>query len=222
MTEFHPHSVGGAVPAVRPMARSDQADEPDGPGHTDKGMTMSMNAASVTLVGRAAAHPQVSVGSTGDRVSLRVVATERYFDKAVNDWVSGDEFGVTVVCWRTLGTAVLTTVRKGDPVIVSGRIATRRFEKNGTTQYFTEVKADFVGLDLAKAGARFTRNPMEPRESAEPSTPTVESEQPTVELGADRPLVEPFEPGDADDYRAPWEAEDDQPGGRNGELVAVD
>ena len=183
---------------------------------------MSMNAASVTLVGRAAAHPQVSVGTTGDRVSFRVVATERYFDKALGDWVSGDEFGVTVVCWRTLGTAVLTTVRKGDPVIVSGRIATRRFEKNGTTQYFTEVKADFVGLDVAKAGSRFTRNPMEPRESGEPSTVPTESEQATAELGAGRPLVESFEPAEEDDYRAPWEVEDDQPGGRNGELVSVD
>lgn len=181
---------------------------------------MSLNAASVTLVGRAAAHPQVSVGSTGDRVSFRVVATERYFDKALNDWVSGDEFGVTVVCWRTLGTAVLTTVRKGDPVIVSGRIATRRFEKNGTTQYFTEVKADFVGLDIAKAGSRFTRNPMEPRESAEPSTVSAESE--STELGAGRPLVEQGDSTDDDNYRAPWEEEPDQPGGRNGQLVTVD
>ena len=180
---------------------------------------MSMNAASVTLVGRAAAHPQVSVGSTGERVSFRVVATERYFDKALNDWVSGDEFGVSVVCWRTLGMAVLTTVRKGDPVIVSGRIATRRFEKNGTTQYFTEVKADFVGLDVAKAGSRFTRTPMEPREIVEPATPPAESD--STELGGS-PLIERAEPAEDDNYRAPWEDEDDQSGGRNGELVSVD
>jgi single-strand DNA-binding protein len=181
---------------------------------------MSMNAASVTLVGRAAAHPLVSVGSTGDRVSFRVVATERYFDKAINDWVSGDEFGVTVVCWRTLGTAVLTTVRKGDPVIVSGRIATRRFEKNGTTQYFTEVKADFVGLDIAKAGSRFTRNPLEPRDSAE--TPASSAESESTELGAGRPLVDPVEPADEDGYRAPWEDDDDPAAGRNGELVTAE
>lgn len=191
-------------------------------------MTMSMNAASVTLVGRAAGHPQVSVGVTGERVSLRVVATERYLDKASNDWVDGDSFGVTVVCWRTLGTAVLTTVRKGDPVIVSGRIATRRFEKNGAMQYFTEVKADFVGLDVAKAGTRFTRNPMEPRESAEPSStndltePINEFGSANAELSAGRPLVEPFETGDHDDRRAPWDEEEDRPGERNSELVAAD
>ena len=181
---------------------------------------MSMNAASVTLVGRAAAHPQVSVGSTGDRVSFRVVATERYFDKAINDWVSGDEFGVTVVCWRTLGTAVLTTVRKGDPVIVSGRIATRRFEKDGSTQYYTEVKADFVGLDVAKAGSRFTRTPMEPRESGDPSA--ISAETNSAELSDGRPLVVPIVQVDGDNDRAPWEDEDDQPGGRNGELVTVE
>lgn len=220
MSDFHPHSAGGTAARWFPLARSFQADEPDGPGHTDEGMTMSMSAASVTLVGRAAAQPQVSVGTTGDRVSFRVVATERYFDKSLNDWVNGDEFGVTVVCWRTLGTAVLTTVRKGDPVIVSGRIATRRFEKNGATQYFTEVKADFVGLDVAKAGSRFTRNLLEPRESGETSTISTESE--STELGAGRPLVEPAEPAEDDSYRAPWEDADDQPGGRNGELVAMD
>ena len=124
---------------------------------------MSRDAASVTLVGRAGSHPQLSMGSTGDRVSLRVVATERRFDKTADDWVNGDEFGVTVVCWKTLATAVLNTVRKGDPVIVGGRIATRRFEKDGVTQYFTEVKADFVGLDVAKAGNRFTRTTADPR-----------------------------------------------------------
>ena len=116
---------------------------------------MSRDVASVTIVGRAGTHPQLSVGLTGDRVSFRVVATERRFDRAADDWVDGDEFGVTVVCWRTMATAVLNTVRKGDPVVILGRISTRRFERDGVTQYFTEVKADFIGLDVAKAGTRF-------------------------------------------------------------------
>ena len=93
---------------------------------------MSRDAAAVTLVGRAGTHPQIS-GNSADRVSLRIITTERWFDKAANDWVDGDEFGVTVVCWKGLGGAVLKTVRKGDPIIVTGRITTRRFEKDGAT-----------------------------------------------------------------------------------------
>lgn len=177
---------------------------------------MSINAASVTLVGRAGTHPQVSVGSTGDRVNLRVVATERYFDRTANDWVDGDEFGVTVVCWRALGKAVLNTVRKGDPVIVCGRIATRRFDKNGVTQYFTEVKADFVGLDVAKSGSRFSRNTVEPREFVEQSAAQAGAASDS-ELSPGRPLVE--EP--VEDFEGRWDAELDAED-HDGDLVSVE
>ena len=42
-------------------------------------------------------------------------------------------------------------------MIVCGRIATRRFDKDGVTQYFTEIKADAIGLDVAKVGGRIAR-----------------------------------------------------------------
>jgi len=147
---------------------------------------MSRDVASVTIVGRAGNNPQVSVGATGERVNFRVIATERRFDKALDDFVDGDQFGVTVICWKTLAAAVLSSVRKGDPLLVAGRITTRRFEKNGVTQYFTEVKADFVGLDVAKSGTRFTRKPIEPAESesaAGASTPPNGALGRTAELG---------------------------------------
>ncbi len=118
---------------------------------------MIRDATTVTIVGRAGTNPQVSLGSTGDRVNFRVVSTDRRFDKAAGGWVDGDENWLTVVCWQGLAKAVMTTVRKGDPIVVIGRITTRRFEKNGVTQYFTDVRADLVGLDTARLGSRFTR-----------------------------------------------------------------
>ncbi len=124
---------------------------------------MSRDVASVTLVGRVGNNPQVSLGPSGDRASFRMITTERRFDKAADDWVDGDEFGVSVVCWKALANAVLATVRKGDPLVVTGRIATRRFDKDGVTQYFTEVKADVVGLDIGRAGNRFVRQSPESR-----------------------------------------------------------
>lgn len=116
------------------------------------------HAASITLVGRVGTNPQLSSGATGDRVTFRVVATERRFDRLAQDWVDGDEFGVSVLCWRGLATAVLGVVRKGDPVVVTGRISTRRFaDQQGVTQFFTEVKADTIGLDVGKVGTRIAR-----------------------------------------------------------------
>ena len=180
---------------------------------------MSRAAASVTIVGRAGTHPQVAVGSTGDRVSFRVVATERRFDKTADDWVDGDEFGVTVVCWKHLATAVLNTVRKGDPVIVDGRIATRRFEKNGATQYFTEVKADFVGLDVAKAGTRFTRIPMDPRESAERPDHVAGTVQEPAQAAGDLIADDLLAPQEGEGFRAPWDEGAGEPVERTEALV---
>jgi single-strand DNA-binding protein len=177
---------------------------------------MSRDVASVTIVGRAGTHPQLSVGLTGDRVSFRVVATERRFDRIAEDWVDGDEFGVTVVCWRTMATAVLNTVRKGDPVVIVGRIITRRFERDGVTQYFTEVKADFIGLDVAKAGTRFTRNPLEPRPA----------EEPAGSQGAERETVDGPDGGpsgpEAEEFRAQWDAENAATQERSDDLVSMD
>jgi single-strand DNA-binding protein len=182
------------------------------------GEIMSRDVASVTIVGRAGTHPQLSVGLTGDRVSFRVVATERRFDRTADDWVDGDEFGVTVVCWRTMAAAVLNVVRKGDPVVIVGRISTRRFERDGVTQYFTEVKADFVGLDVARAGTRFTRNPMEPRPAEEPTGLPAGSDQ----AGSASPPDGDPATREAEEFRAQWEAENDAGDGRTEELVSVD
>jgi len=131
---------------------------------------MRMDAATVTIVGRAGTNPMVSASPKGDRVTFRVISTERRFDEARQDWVDGDEYGVSVVCWRGLASAVLTTVRKGDPIVVIGRISTRKYEKNGGVEYFTDVKGDFVGLDVAKLGSRFSRSTFESRDQNEPGS----------------------------------------------------
>lgn len=120
-----------------------------------------MNAAEVRLAGRVTAHPTVSVGEHGDRVSFRILSTERRFVAETREWVDGDQFGVTVVCWGQLATAVIGLVRKGDPVVVLGRISSRQFERStGGTDYWTDIRADMVALDLGRGGAnRWMRRP---------------------------------------------------------------
>ena len=160
-----------------------------------------MNAATVTIVGRAGTNPQISLGSTGDRVSFRVVSTERRFDKASDSWVDGDECWLTVVCWRALAKSVVSTVRRGDPVVVIGKITNRSFEKNGVTQYFTDIRADFVGLDVARIGSRFSRTYAEPTTEPAPAT----SESVTGE-DITPPGTEEWQSAD-DDGSATWDGE---------------
>ena len=166
---------------------------------------MIRDATTVTIVGRAGTNPQVSLGSTGDRVNFRVVSTDRRFDKATGGWVDGEECWLTVVCWQGLARAVVTTIRKGDPIVIIGRITTRRFEKNGITQYFTDIRADLVGLDTARLGSRFTRTISDPAQSSEGSATEVDSV-----TAADEPVGDPapangWQDG-PEEEPAPWEA----------------
>jgi len=135
-------------------------------------MTMRNDGATLTMSGRAATNPTIS-GTKGERVSFRAVSTERRYDEATADWIDGDEFGITVVCWRQLGTSVLQLVRKGDPIVVVGSLSTRKFDRNGVVDYFTEVKADHVAVDVARATGRIKRDPTAGVESS-PAKPSAE------------------------------------------------
>lgn len=117
---------------------------------------MRHDGAELTLSGRAATNPSISAGNA-ERVTFRAVSTERRYDEAAGEWIDGDEFGIAVVCWRGLGTSVLGLVRKGDPVVVTGKLSTRRYEKEGVTDYFTECKADHVAIDVGRAAGRIRR-----------------------------------------------------------------
>lgn len=128
-----------------------------------------MNAAEVRLAGRVTANPTVSAGEHGDRVTFRILSTERRFVAETREWVDGDQFGVTVVCWGQLATSVIGLVRKGDPVVVIGRISSRQFERStGGTDYWTDIRADVVSLDLGRGGAgRWMRRPVGERPASD-------------------------------------------------------
>ena len=129
---------------------------------------MRTDAANVTIIGRVAGHPTVTATNGGERLSMRVVSTERRYDEGTGEWSDGDEFGVTVVGWRRVSAGVISHVRKGDPVVVIGRISTRRFEREGgSIDYYTDVKADLVALDVARMNGRFSRH--DPDRSAQPA-----------------------------------------------------
>ena len=117
---------------------------------------MRYDGAELTMSGRAATNPSIS-GSNAERVTFRAVSTERRYDESAGDWIDGDEFGVAVVCWKQLGVSVLALLRKGDPVVVTGKMTTRRYQKDGVTDYFTECKADHVAIDVGRAAGRVRR-----------------------------------------------------------------
>lgn len=119
-----------------------------------------MGSAVVQVFGNVVAPPKISLENEGrERVSLRVVSTERKRDAESGEWSDGDEFGVNVVCWRALARGVSQSVFRGDPVVVIGKIFTRNYQLDGESKTATEIRATYVGHDLSKGTSTFRRTP---------------------------------------------------------------
>ena len=120
---------------------------------------MFLNEAQVCLTGYVATQPTTrTVKSGATNVSMRVAWTPRKQDRVSGEWVDGNTSYVTVICWRKLATNAALCVRKGDPVIVKGRLSIRNYEdKQGAQRIAVEVEANSVGHDLSRGVAQFQR-----------------------------------------------------------------
>ena len=120
---------------------------------------MFLNEAQVCLTGYVATQPVTKTVKSGAiNLSMRVAWTPRRQDRVSGEWVDGNTSYVTVICWRKLATNAGICVRKGDPVIVKGRLSIRNYEdKQGAQRIAVEVEANSVGHDLSRGVAQFQR-----------------------------------------------------------------
>lgn len=92
------------------------------------------------------------------KATLRVAYTPRHIDRSSGEWTDSPTSFVTVTCWRKLADNVALCLRKGEPVLVSGRLQVRRYDdKEGRSQISVDVDAQSIGHDLARGVALFQR-----------------------------------------------------------------
>jgi single-strand DNA-binding protein len=120
---------------------------------------MYLNEAQISLTGYVATQPTVrTVTSGASNVTMRVGWTPRRQDRVTGEWTDGNTSYVTVICWRKLATNAAVCLRKGDPVIVKGRLSVRTYEdRQGMQRTAVEVEAATVGHDLSHGVAEFHR-----------------------------------------------------------------
>ena len=104
----------------------------------------------VTVVGNVATdvvlrHTQDGHPFTG----FGVISTERRFDAKAEAWSEGNKLFVWVTGWRRLASGAAGSLKKGDPVIVSGRLYVEEFEKEGEKRTLVKVDARAIGPNLA-------------------------------------------------------------------------
>jgi single-strand DNA-binding protein len=117
-----------------------------------------VNETIVTVTGNVATEPTLRTTRSGARVAgFRLASTERRYDRNVREWRDGDTTWFQVTCWRALAENVMSSVAKGQPVVVHGRLRDASYEKDGQRRTVIEVEAYALGPDLARGVASFTR-----------------------------------------------------------------
>jgi single-strand DNA-binding protein len=91
------------------------------------------------------------------RVSFRVASTQRRKDRESGQWMDGHKFFVNVTFWREQAENVALSVKKGDPVVVTGRIFSRQYLKEESSHVAYEVEPEAIGHDLSRGTSVFSK-----------------------------------------------------------------
>jgi single-strand DNA-binding protein len=117
------------------------------------------NEAQLSVTGYVANEPEYSVVGSGiPKLTMRVAWTTRRREPSTGEWVDGNTSFVRVTCWRRLADNLATCLRKGDPVLLRGRLDVRPFTgKDGVRRVSVDVEANSLGHDLSRGVAGFRR-----------------------------------------------------------------
>lgn len=126
------------------------------PGSIDR--ELIVNSATITVVGNVVDEVVNRPTTSGlSRVSFRVASTQRRKDRDTGKWVDGHKLFVTVTFWREAAENVAASLRKGDPVVVCGRIFSRQYVKDEANHIAYEIEPESIGHDLTRGTAQFTK-----------------------------------------------------------------
>jgi single-strand DNA-binding protein len=129
-----------------------------------------MNESYVTLQGWVGGEVDLrEVGET-QCASFRVGSTPRYLRNGA--WVDGQTSWYTVNCWRTLGRNAKESLRRGDAVVIHGRVRVHKWEREDkSSSESLVVDATFVGHDLNRGTSSFVKTVHPFRDPVAPSGP---------------------------------------------------
>ncbi|TCL87656.1 single-strand DNA-binding protein [Curtobacterium sp. PhB142] len=121
----------------------------------------------ITVCGIVATEPRHLVTETGIAItSLRLASPSRRWDRASAAWVNGATNWYTVTAFRSLASNVFKSLKKGDRIVVSGRVRIRTWERDGRGGTSVEIDADGIGHDLAWGISNWVRVPRQVNDTA--------------------------------------------------------
>lgn len=136
----------------------------------------------ITVRGNAGADARMRTLEDGTPVTTFPVAHTPRIRRG-GEWVDGPTTWYRVSCWRWLAERVRDSIRKGDAVIVQGKVRTEQWrDEAGLVREGQLIEATTVGHDLTRGTAVFTR-----------VVRTPEDDHPLMESPAEERLAEEVE-----------------------------
>jgi single-strand DNA-binding protein len=118
---------------------------------------------------------EVELRGGGKVAAFRLACTPRVRGRD-GEYSDGNTTWIDVTCFRSLAAHVHQSVRKGDAVIVVGKLRTSVWSQDGQTRERLGLEADTVGHDLSRGTAMF-------RKAVRPSVEPVDADEPRHESG---------------------------------------
>ncbi len=113
---------------------------------------------SITVAGVVGSDPRLHMTTQGLAItSFRLASTRRYFDRSKGSWEDGETNWYTVSGFRQLAHNTIASVKKGERVVVHGRLRLRAWESGEKSGTAIEIEADSIGHDLAWGTTTLTK-----------------------------------------------------------------
>ncbi|MFF4166901.1 single-stranded DNA-binding protein [Streptomyces sp. NPDC001741] len=115
----------------------------------------------ITVVGNLVDDPELRYTPAGAAVAkFRIASTPRVFDRQTNEWKDGEGLFLTCSVWRQAAENAAETLTRGMRVIVQGQLKQRSYEdRDQVKRTVYELDVYEVGVSLARASAKVTKNP---------------------------------------------------------------
>lgn len=128
---------------------------PAPPGHDGAGsehrlaLKEEIMTENIVVVGNIASEPTLAVGDSGiPRVRFRLANDCRERDPRTGEWRDGETSFYSVTAFRALGEHAYASLRKGDRVIVTGRLRISEWVDGELKRSSADITADALGPDL--------------------------------------------------------------------------